>query len=239
MTKTRREERREETIREIKNLAWQQLEQAGSDQLSLRKISRDMRMSSAAIFRYFDSRQTLITALMNDAFENLSIHISAECEKFSTQTQLEKIIIACQSYRTWALANPAQYALIYGSPIFDYAPEWQSLTNSAKGSLEIFLKLITQAWHNGEINPKASSIQLSPALISQMQALIAARGYSAPPEILYSVIKGWTVLHGTVSLEVFKHITPILPDPSEFFNQSILDLLEQIGFQTQTKAPTV
>ena len=49
MQPSRREERREATLQEIKDLAWQQMAENGPASLSLREISRRMRLSSAAI----------------------------------------------------------------------------------------------------------------------------------------------------------------------------------------------
>jgi len=231
MKKSRREERREETVQEIKNLAWQQLAEVGADQLSLRKISRDMRMSSAAIFRYFESRQALLTSLIQDAFESINMSIAKDVEASQDLPIFEQVASACRAYRAWALAHPAHYAIIYGSPIQDYSPDWTNLTASAQGTLEIFIKLLIDALNNGEIELNEKNLPFDPTLQSQMQTIISMRAYNVPPEILYMVIKGWTVLHGLVSLEVFNHITPMLPDPSAFFEQTIHDLLQQIGFR--------
>jgi len=233
MKKTRREERREETIQEIKNLAWQQLAEVGADQLSLRKISRDMRMSSAALFRYFDCRQVLLTALIQDAFESMNQAIAMDVKNSAHLSVQEQILTACRAYRTWAKSHPAHYAMIYGSPLQDYSPDWISLALSAQGSLEIFIELITNALQNGEISIEVDHSPLDPNLLNQLQTVISSRKYETSPKILYTVIKGWTILHGIVSLEVFNHINPLLPDPSELFEQTINDLLQHIGFSYQ------
>lgn len=55
---------RSETIAEIKRLARQQMESDGATNLSMRAIARDLGLVSSAIYRYFPSRDELLTALI-------------------------------------------------------------------------------------------------------------------------------------------------------------------------------
>ncbi len=63
--------RREETYQAIKAAAHQQMAAGGTAAVSLRGIAAHMRMSAAAIYRYFESRDALITALILDSFNAL------------------------------------------------------------------------------------------------------------------------------------------------------------------------
>ncbi len=68
---------REELTREIKRSAREQLVTAGADALSLRAIARDLDMASSAIYRYFASRDDLLTALIVDAYDTLGAQVEA------------------------------------------------------------------------------------------------------------------------------------------------------------------
>lgn len=232
MQKSRREERHEETIREIKQLALQQIEQTGVDELSLREICRTMRVSSAALYRYFTSREALLTALIGDAFSGINQAMVDGRDSVAPGQPVERMLATCRAYRAWARANPAQYRLIYGSPIQGYAPDWTALLAPARRALEIILAMIEQDTQSGALPAPEKKIHLSRALRDQMAAIVAARAYPIAPEILYAAIKGWTVLHGMVSLEVFGHITPLVPDTASLFDQEILELLQQVGYIT-------
>ena len=75
---TRRRGRlRQTTVAEIKVLAWRQIAEAGAPSLSLRAIARDMGMTSSALYRYFPSRDVLLTALIRDGFASLADTLEA------------------------------------------------------------------------------------------------------------------------------------------------------------------
>src|SRR3954466_2411114 len=69
---TRREQRRAQTLREIKALAMQQISTGGPDAVSLSGIVREMSMSPAAIYRYFVNRDALLAELVVDAYDELA-----------------------------------------------------------------------------------------------------------------------------------------------------------------------
>src|SRR3954468_2223777 len=54
---------------EIKATARRQLAEVGAPSLSLRAVARELGMVSSAVYRYFPSRDALLTALIIDAFE--------------------------------------------------------------------------------------------------------------------------------------------------------------------------
>ncbi len=228
--KTRRQERRDATYREIKTLAWEQLAQRGASSLSLRDISRAMRMSSAALYRYYDNRSSLISELMRDAFRSINASMRSAAGVLPPHNHFQRIAAACRAYRAWALANPEKYALIYGSPIAGYQTDWESLLNDAKEGLEIMLELVRQAWLDGAVLPASQANELPPALRLELQRIVHDREYLVPPEILYIVLIGWARLHGLVSLEVFGHVSPLLQDMDAIYEHEIKTLLTQVGY---------
>src|ERR1700744_1415209 len=67
--RTARERARTELTREIKEEARRQLAAAGADGLSLRAVARELGMVSSALYRYYPSRDELLTALIIDAYD--------------------------------------------------------------------------------------------------------------------------------------------------------------------------
>ncbi len=63
---------RAEMTDEIKNVARRHLATDGAN-LSLRAVARDLGMASSAVYRYFASRDELLTALIIDAYGPISI----------------------------------------------------------------------------------------------------------------------------------------------------------------------
>jgi AcrR family transcriptional regulator len=122
MQKTRQEERREETIREIKTLALRQIEQEGVDHLSLREISREMRVSSAAIYRYFNSREVLLTALIRDAFDGINQAMLSGRDTVSADHPVERMLSTCRAYRDWRAYTRRSIASSTVHPFGDTRP---------------------------------------------------------------------------------------------------------------------
>ena len=67
MTMSRRERLRASTIDEIKHAALAQIENDGAAALSVRGVARDIGMSPAGLYRYYDGRDALLTELITDA----------------------------------------------------------------------------------------------------------------------------------------------------------------------------
>src|SRR5689334_4933265 len=68
---TARERARAQITLEIKEEARRQLAAEGAQQLSLRAVARALGMVSSALYRYFPSRDDLLTALIIDAYDSL------------------------------------------------------------------------------------------------------------------------------------------------------------------------
>jgi len=67
-TPTARDRARAELTEEIKAVARRHLAEHGSAALSLRAVAREVGMVSSAVYRYFPSRDDLLTTLIIDAY---------------------------------------------------------------------------------------------------------------------------------------------------------------------------
>ena len=74
---------RAELTAEIKDIARRHLAEEGSAALSLRAVARELGMVSSAVYRYFPSRDDLLTALIVDAYDAVGLaaeEADARCE---------------------------------------------------------------------------------------------------------------------------------------------------------------
>src|SRR5258705_8620656 len=111
---------RAEMTEEIKQTARRQLAAAGASNLSLRAVARDMGLVSSGIYRYFGSRDELLTALILDAYNALGAAVEAAQAQVDRTELVGRYNAACHAVRDWALAHPHEYALTYGSPVPGY-----------------------------------------------------------------------------------------------------------------------
>jgi AcrR family transcriptional regulator len=123
-SRTARERVRAELTREITETARRHLSTDGAAGLSLRAVARDMGMVSSAIYRYFPSRDDLLTALIIDGYDAVGAAAEDAVAACPQGDQPRRWLVACRAVRAWALAHPHEYALVYGSPVPGYqAPE--------------------------------------------------------------------------------------------------------------------
>src|SRR6478609_1836959 len=68
---------RAELTEEIKTVARRHVTESGAAALSLRAVARDVGMVSSAVYRYFPSRDELLTALIVDSYVSFGAAVQA------------------------------------------------------------------------------------------------------------------------------------------------------------------
>ena len=225
MSKTLREERREETLQQIKHLAWQQMNQQGPANLSLRAIARDMRLSSAAIYRYFENREDLLTELCKDAYQHQVAALQTLPPAAPGEDPVQRILQLSRLYRQWSHHNPEKFALIYGTPVPGFHQPWPILSPYASQVMDIFLHAFKLAYQQYQPELPVLPEELS----AQLAGVIAHRQYDVDPAVLYLTLEGWTRLHGFISLELIDQLC-MFSNVEAFFEYQMHQLVKQSGF---------
>jgi AcrR family transcriptional regulator len=101
--RTARERVREEMTAEILAVAGAHVARDGAGSLSLRSIARDLGMAPSALYRYFDGRDALVTALILTAYEALA----GEAERAADQAETTE---TAETKGTGAQGGPARDA---------------------------------------------------------------------------------------------------------------------------------
>ena len=102
-----RERARIEVTAAIKDEARRQLAAEGAAKLSLRAVARELGMVSSALYRYFPSRDDLLTALIVDAYD--AVGAAAETALAAPPDPDDhpaRWTAVCSAVRAWALAHP-------------------------------------------------------------------------------------------------------------------------------------
>lgn len=226
---TRREKLRESTIAEIKTLARQQMADSGTAGVSLNGIARSMEMSTPALYRYFASRDDLITALIVDAFTDMAETLEDASRSASLLPVGRRLFTTLLAYREWALVHPVDFQLIYGNPIPGYSAPDQITTPAAYRTFRVFLEILFAAYQQGLLSPLPEYQAVSPGFhIALPPPEIAGVGTWPLPVMMVGMI-GWTRMHGIITLELYHHTTPLLDDPGAFYRFEMENLVRQAG----------
>ena len=221
---------RAEMTAEIKTAARAHLATDGAN-LSLRAVARDMGMVSSAIYRYFASRDELLTALIVDAYNALGAAVEAADAAVSDRRQLRaRWLSATRAVRRWALANPAEYALVYGSPVPGYAAPPDTIAAAARTPV-VLARILADGVESGQLAGAGyrSSVPVAASVRADLARTRDAIAANVPEELLLTGLSGWIQMFGVVSFELFGQFNNVIDARAEFFDQQMELMADLIG----------
>ncbi|MEV4011956.1 TetR/AcrR family transcriptional regulator [Nonomuraea angiospora] len=216
-SRTARERVRAELTREITDIARRQLATEGAGGLSLRAVAREMGMVSSAIYRYFPSRDDLLTALIIDGYNALGETVERADAECPQDDYLRRWMTACHAVRDWAVAHPHEYALLYGSPVPGYQAPQETIAARIR-DVTVLGRIISDAWAAGAIQPLPGEAPREPAPEAE-----AFRGLmpGVPDDVLWRGLSAWTALYGWVNFEVFGQFNNTIENRLAAFEHSM------------------
>jgi AcrR family transcriptional regulator len=235
---TARERARAEITQEIIEAGRRQLAEVGAQQLSLRAVAREVGMVSSAVYRYFPSRDDLLTRLIVDAYGALADHAEAAEQVVARTRYRERWMAATAAVREWAVKNPHEYALVYGSPVPGYqAPE--ATIEPASRVAGVLLRPIREAAQGDLLSAPGVSPSgrkgLARDLRSQLQTVAEAVAPELPPDVLVRVIMAWTHLFGIISFELFGHLVGSMDPADPFFEHAMEQYADYMGLPARSQ----
>jgi AcrR family transcriptional regulator len=212
---------REELTSEIKAAARRQLATEGAN-LSLRAVARELGMVSSAVYRYFPSRDDLLTALIIDCYNELGE--VAERAVADKTDRLEAWLAYGHAIRDWALEHPADYLLIYGTPVPGYqAP--QDTVGPASRTTTVILRMLASARHSG-----GADVPVPPALEAEMKRAMEAIGAPVPVALLARGMTAWVQLFGVINFELNGRFNNFIDETRrEFFDHQMRVMARHVG----------
>ncbi|KAB8195806.1 TetR family transcriptional regulator [Nonomuraea phyllanthi] len=199
-SRTARERVRAELTREITDIARRQLATEGAGGLSLRAVAREMGMVSSAIYRYFPSRDDLLTTLIIDGYNAVGEAVEQADAGCARDDFSGRYMAVCHAVRDWAVAHPHEYALLYGSPVPGYqAPEDTIVARSR--DVTVLGRIVSDAWRAGAVPAPAE--EEVPAELADEAASVKGLMPGVPTGVVWRAVSAWTAMYGWISFEVF------------------------------------
>jgi AcrR family transcriptional regulator len=201
---------RAEMTEEIKRAARRHLATDGAN-LSLRAVARDVGMASSAVYRYFASRDELLTALIIEAYDGVGA--AADRVDDAAHDPLERWLAVSHAVREWALAEPHQWALIYGSPVPGYRAPRDTIGPATRVVLRI-AGIVRDAYAIGRI---AEREPLTGRYAEELAAVAAQFGDGIPPRLVGAAMAAFVQLCGAISAELFGQLANSIDDDRRGF----------------------
>jgi AcrR family transcriptional regulator len=219
---TARERARADVIGEIKAEAMKQLADAGAAGLSLRAVARELGMVSSAIYRYFPSRDELLTALIVDSYRDLAAVAERDIARAGDDPR-EVWRAACRAIRSWARGHPHEYALLYGSP----GPGYAAPEDTIDPATAVYRALVEAVRRSGS-RPARPARPLPPALEADAIRVAEALELDGDPDRTLRLLGAWAQVFGLVSLELFGHTHGVIEDHDAFFDDRVDALADDL-----------
>jgi AcrR family transcriptional regulator len=210
--------------------ARRQLAIEGAAALSLRAVARQLGMASSAMYRYFPSRDDLLTTLIVEGYDALGE--TAEAAAASGGPFFKRFRTVCRSIRTWALEHPQEYALLYGSPIPGYQAPGLTVGPATRVTL-VLTGVILDAFEAGELEvPDGPTISRAMAAEARPIGQLAMPGVPLP--IVARALVVWPTLFGQINFELFGRFDDVVQDTEVIFEHAVVVMAGLLGAPQRT-----
>ncbi len=206
--------------------AAKRLAEDGADDLSLRAVARDVGMVSSAVYRYFASRDELLTALIIEAYDSLGDHAEATIAASRGRAGAQRWVDAAMAIRAWALAHRNDYALIYGTPIPGYAAPDDTVASGTRVSRAL-VSIVRDA---GELEPIPGH-PIAPSLSESFAALREELDLDVDDATTLAIVTAWSQLFGLLSFELFGQTRNFVSDDEALFRAATTRMAASIGLR--------
>jgi AcrR family transcriptional regulator len=217
---------------EILTVARSHLAEHGAAALSLRSIARDLEMAPSALYRYFDGRDALLSALILGAYTSLADEAerAAEAAQRGGRPEGERWGAVPRAMRAWALARPHEWGLLFGSPVPGYQAPEETVVPYARlaGAL---VKPVVEAQRGGRLANVPRSGQPSVAMAAALAPVQEALLPDAAVATVLGALQAWVTVVGAISLELFGHWRNTVLDPELFFEATVADTARSVGLR--------
>lgn len=216
---------RAELTRDILETASRHLAEHGAAALSLRAVARDLGMASSAVYRYFPSRDALLTRLIIEAYDELGESVERAEARVPRDDLVGRFVAVGRAVRRWALAHPHRYALIYGSPVPGYAAP-QDTVGPATRVAAVLSRILVDGARDGRLEVDA---EVGPTVRRDMVQLTDGLGSAVPPAAMARGLSAWIGLFGAVNFELFGHLHNVVHHNEAFYDDHLRHLATSMG----------
>ena len=227
-SRTARERVRAELTREITETARRHLATEGAAGLSLRAVAREMGMVSSAVYRYFPSRDDLLTALIIDGYNAIGAAVEQADGACRRDDHHGRWLAACRAVRDWALAHPYEYSLVYGSPVPGYQAPEQTIGPASRVAA-VLGKIVSDAHASGVLDPPGLCPAPPGSFAPDAARLRESVLPEVPDEVAARALTTWASVFGLVSFELFGQFENVVTDRGAYFDHAVRCLGRVIG----------
>jgi len=188
---------------EIVAEARRQLAEVGPAALSLRSVARSVGMVSSGVYRYFASRDELLTALITEAYDAIGTAAEQASRRSASKAPLDRWLATCHAIRRWARQHPHEYALVYGTPVPGYQAPRDTVA-PAQRVTRALASIAADAARDGRLRPPGGvDVEVPAGLRSELTAIGEELGGALSAPDVVRLVAAWSQVFGLITFELF------------------------------------
>lgn len=185
-------------------------EETGKDLISVREVARRLGVSSGAPFRHFPNRESLMTAVAEEALMRLRLRVERDLLD-APPAPIDRLKTLGRSFIQWALHNPTQFKLLSSRRLFEFDRS-ASLPVHFDAVRQITLGLVDQAQKAGDL-PPGPLPEFALALRALVYGLARMHVDGQLPQWQVDITQAEATLIASMDL-IVEGLRPARPDPS-------------------------
>ncbi|KAB1662381.1 TetR/AcrR family transcriptional regulator [Pseudoclavibacter chungangensis] len=207
----KREESRARTTAQILSAARHEIAERGGQGLSMRAVAREVGLVSSAVYRYFPTREALLTAMIVESYHHLADALATVDEG----APAERWGALVREWRAWAKHRPHEFQLVYGTPIPGYVAPPETIPAAAAVAAPFFRCGATERVVEFE------GVHVGDALTSAYPDLT--------PSGIAAVLAELATVAGTIGLELSGHFVGTTGSPDALVEAVIARQVHTLG----------
>jgi AcrR family transcriptional regulator len=214
-------------IETIKEISRRLIGERGVAGLSLREVAREMGLVSSALYRYFPTRDDLLTALILDAYHDLGGAVERADARHAGEPGAVRWRAVARAIRRWATRHPHEYGLIFGTPVPGYVAPAETIAAASRVTSALG-RILSD--HFRALGPRPISASQRAALGSYLEvANLEAALPDVPADRYVPALMAWTQIFGCISFELFGHYVGSVRRHARMFERVVDETAAQLG----------
>lgn len=226
---------RQNTINEIKKYALEQMGNVGTSGISMSAIARKMEISSPALYRYFDSRDHLIRALIDDACNDLISSLENTDNSLPAANYAGRFLEVANKFREWSLAHPMEFLLIFNLSL-SHDPAARTIAQQgSQRVLTIITDVLRGANQAGILKPIAEIAESLDNADAKKGALVENLDHPMSSQIHYASTAAWSRMLGLIMLELMQRPSVDEGSTTSIFQKEVTAFMKTVGLEIATQ----
>ena len=209
-------------ISNIKKVSRALIADRGVSGLSLREVAREMGVVSSALYRYFPTRDDLLTALIFDAYSDLGTCVERADARASGSDAGMRLRVCARSVRRWARRHPHEFSLIFGTPVPGYVAPASTIQAAARVP-----RVLSAILSDAQRTRPFVATREEPTDLERFLEVdtLAAVLVDVPKEMYVRALMSWNLIFGFLSFELYGHYVGSVRDASLMFERVLDELV--------------